>query len=100
LNQIARLVSRKAEQDVDSIDVSGVETNGMARLRGAVAVLKEIVGELWRPSHFTGPLKTQNKEIKHKTVVLEYESGELKTTYETESVGVRHILVRQDRVVL
>ena len=60
----------------------------------------KLIRTLWRPSQFRGSLKTQNEDVKNQTVVLSDETGELKTSDQTIGVGVRHVLERDDHVVL
>lgn len=100
-----------------AVDVAGVEANGMSGFGGTITVLEEVVRELQRTGHFTGTLEAEDEEIEDEAIVLEDESGELKTTDEAISVGVRHVykelvspcnesdpnvltFVREDRVVL
>ena len=45
-------------------------------------------------------LKTQNKQVQHKAVVLHNKGGELQTAYDPVRVGVVHVLVVDDDVVL
>jgi hypothetical protein len=87
LDEIPRLVGLESEEDVDSIDVSGlgrargaglggvekealsttrktyVESDRMPRLGGGVSELEEVVWELRRSGHLTRSLQTEDEEI-------------------------------------
>lgn len=73
LDKISRLLGSEAEQNMDTVDVSRVETDGMLGLDLSVLELKETVGCFGETGDFTGSLKTKDEKIKDKTVVLEYE---------------------------
>lgn len=64
----------------------------MCHFRRDVLKREEIVGHLRRPSHFTGPLKAQDKQVKHQAVVLDNERGKLQATDDAVRVGVIHVL--------
>lgn len=72
----------------------------MARLRHRVTVLEEVVGQLWRPCHFTCTLQAKDEEIEYEAVVLEDEGGELQASNHAMCIDVGHVLVGQRRVVL
>lgn len=100
LNQISRLVGCEAEQHVDAINVTRVETNWVTNLSWGVAELKEVVGRLGRTGHFAGSLESENEDVENETVVLEDETGELESSNHSESVDVGHVLVSENDVVL
>ena len=88
LDEAPRLISGEAEDNVQAINITGVQADGVTSLCSRIAILQEVIGYLWR----TG--------IKDKTVVLEDKGRELKTTNETERIRVHHILVGQHHVIL
>ena len=100
LYEVSRFVGGEAEQNVQFIDVAGVETDRMADFGGRITVLEEIVGHLGRTSHLAGTLETEDEEIHNEAVVLENKRGELQSTDEAVGVRVGHVFIGQDRVVL
>lgn len=73
LDKISRLLCRESEQDMDTVDVSRVETDGVLGLDLSVLKLKETVGCFRKTGDFTGSLKTKDEKIKDETIVLEDE---------------------------
>jgi hypothetical protein len=80
LDEVARLISREAEEDMNAIDVARVEADRMAGFGGAVSELQEVVGKLRRTGHFARTLQAEDEQVEYETVILEDEGGELKTT--------------------
>ena len=60
LNEVPSLLSCKAEQDVETIDIARIEANWVARFGYGVAILQEIIGHLRGPSHFTGAMQSED----------------------------------------
>jgi hypothetical protein len=85
---------------MDSVNIARVQTNRMSCLCSCISVLEEIVWLCWWTGHFACTVKTENEEIQNETVVLEDETGELKTSNQTISINVGHVLVCQNNVVL
>jgi hypothetical protein len=100
LDEVPRLISGEAEENVQAINITGVQADGVTSLCSRIAILQEVIGHLWRTGHFASLLQAKNEEITDKTVVLEDKGRELKTTNETERIRVRHILVGQHHVIL
>ena len=75
LNEIARLVRREPEHDVNSVDVARVEADRVASLGGRVAELEEVVGDLRRTGHLACALETEDQDVEDETVVLRGEGG-------------------------
>lgn len=73
LDEVASFVRSEPEQDVQTIDVSRVETNGMPCLSGRITVLQEVVGLLRRSGHLARSLQAEDEKIEDETVVLEDE---------------------------
>ena len=96
LNEVTRLLCSEAEEDVDPVNVTGVQPDRMARLGCRVTVLQEVVRHLQWTGHLARALQAENEEIKDETIVLEDESQELEASNQTVRVRVRHVLVRQD----
>jgi hypothetical protein len=65
-----------------------------------VTELKEIIGHLWWSGHLASPLQAQDENVEHETIVLEDEGRKLKSTNHTVRICMRHVLVREDSVVL
>src|SRR6266567_2080456 len=65
-----------------------------------VTELKEIIGHLWWSGHLASPLQAQDENVEHQTIVLEDEGRKLKSTNHTVRICMRHVLVREDSVVL
>lgn len=61
---------------------------------------QEVIGQLRWASHFTGTLQAQQQQVQHQSIVLCDEGGELQATQDTIGVGVVHVLVGDDHVVL
>ena len=60
LNEVPSLLSCKAEQDVEPIDVARIEADWVARFGYGVAILQEVVGHLRGSSHFTGAMQSED----------------------------------------
>lgn len=58
------------EENVDAIDVSAEETDGVGSLGGYVLETKKVIGHLRGPSHLTGPVQSQHQQIHHQAIVL------------------------------
>lgn len=74
LNEVSRFIGSKAEKNVKTVDISRIKLNRMVRFSSRVLVLQEVVWHLGWTGHFTSPLKSQDEEIKHESVVLEHKS--------------------------
>lgn len=96
LDEVTGFISTEPKQDVESVDIARVETDGMTCFSSRIAILKEVIRHLGRPRHLTCSLKAKNKKIEDQAVILEDEGRELKTTNETISIGMRHVLVGQN----
>lgn len=77
LDEITRLVGSESEEDMDAVDVAGVEADGMPCFGGAVTELEEIIGKLRRAGHLARSLEPEDEEIEDETVVLEDKRREL-----------------------
>jgi hypothetical protein len=99
-DEIPRLLRCEPEQDVDPIDVSRVETDGVSCLGRRIPELEEVVGHLRRSGHLARTLESEDEDVEDETVVLEDEGRELKSSDHSEGVDVRHVLVGEDDVVL
>ena len=88
------------EKDVDLVDVSAVEPDRMGRLRGHVLKGEKVVGHLRRSGHFRGALEAQQQQVEHQAEELDDEGGELQAANDAVRVGVIHVFVVDDHVVL
>lgn len=61
------------EEYVHSVDVSGVQSNGMLRLCLYILESQEVIWHLWRACHLAGPLQTQHQQIHDQSIVLHNE---------------------------
>jgi len=84
------------EEHVKSFDVARVQPDGMSHFGRDVLKREEVVGHLWRSSHFAGTLQSEHQEVKNKSVVLDDERGELETADDAVRVGVVHVLHYND----
>ncbi|KAI3486863.1 hypothetical protein L1887_49501 [Cichorium endivia] len=100
LDEVARLVGGEAVEDVDAVDVARVEAHRVSCLGGGIAELEEAVGHVGRTCHLVGALQAEDEQIKHETVVLEYERAELQAADQAVRVDVRHVLEHDGNVVL
>lgn len=82
------------EEDVNPVNVSAEEANGMGHLRGNVLETEEVIWHLGRPSHFTGPVQAQHQQVHHKPIVLDNEGSKLQPTNNPVGVCVIHVLRR------
>ena len=73
LYEVPGLLCCEAEEDVQTVHVSGVESDRVIGLNLHILVGQEVIRKLWGASHFTGSLQTQYQEVQHQTVVLDYE---------------------------
>ena len=100
LDEIASFICSEAEQNVQTINITRVKSDGMTSLRRGIAILKEVVWHLRRACHLAGSLKAKNEQIQYEAVVLENKGRELKTTNEAKRINMGHVLVCQGCVVL
>ena len=100
LDQILRLLRGEPEQDVQLVHVPAVQPDRVPRLRARVAVVDELVGHLRRAGNLAGARQPQHQQVQHQAVVLRHERRELQPADKTVRVGVAHVLVRDDHVVL
>jgi hypothetical protein len=100
LYELFGLVGREAEQDVNAVDVSHVESNRMRALDLDVLIGEEVVGQLWRSGHLACAPQAEHEQVEHETVVLHDERGELQAAYDAVRVRVVHVFVVDHDVVL
>lgn len=96
LDEITGFISTEPKQDVESVNVTRVETDGMTCFSSRITILKEVIRHLGRPRHLTCSLKAKNEEIEDQTIILEDEGRELETADKTISIGMCHVLVSQN----
>ena len=82
------------------VDVSAVQSDGMRGFRGDVLERQKVVGHLRWTGHFRSTLQTQQQQVQHEAEELDDEGGELQTTNDAVRVGVVHVFVVNDHVVL
>lgn len=85
---------------MDAIDVTTKQSNGMTNFGGCVLESQEIIGHLGRTRHFASSLQAKHKQIQHESIVLRDERCELKTSYDSITVCVIHVLISDDNVIL
>ena len=100
LHQLLGLLGGEAQVEVHAVDVARVQPDGMGHLRRHVLERQEVVGHLRRASHFRGALQAQHQQVEHQAKVLGDERGELQAADDAVRVGVVHVLVVDDHVVL
>lgn len=84
---------------MDAVDVSTVQADGVSTLCSTVLEAEEIIGHLWRSSHFTGTVETQNEQVHHQPIVLHNEGGKLQASDDAVGVGVVHVLKQGKKCV-
>mmetsp|Transcript_10204 Transcript_10204/g.41240 ORF Transcript_10204/g.41240 Transcript_10204/m.41240 type:complete len:678 (+) Transcript_10204:3871-5904(+) len=100
LDEVLRLFRREPEEHVDLVDVPAVQADGVPGLRADVAVGDELVGHLRGTGNLARAGQTENQQIQHESVVLGHKRRKLQAADEAVGVGVGHVLVRDDHVVL
>ena len=85
---------------MESVHVSGVEPDGVGHLRVHVLEAEKIVGHLRRSRHLGGPVEAEDQQVHDEAVVLDDEGGKLEAADNAVAVGVIHVLVVDDHVVL
>ena len=100
LDQIARLVRRKAEENVQLVDVARIQPDRMRRFGRHVLEAEEIVGHRGRTRHFGRAVQPEQQQIQHQPVKLYHKRRELQPTQNSVVVRVVHVLVGQLDVVL
>ena len=80
------------EEDVDAVDVSAVQPDGVGALGSRVLEAEEVVGHLWGAGHLASTVQAKHKEVHDQAVVLHYEGGKLQPTDDAVRVGVVHVL--------
>lgn len=58
------------EENMDAINVSTEESDWVCSLSGYVLETEKVIWHLRRPSHLTGPVQSQYKQIHHQAIVL------------------------------
>ena len=53
----------RPEEDMDSVNIARVESDGVAGLSLHVLVGEEVIGHLRRAGHLTGSLQSQNQQV-------------------------------------
>ena len=100
LDQILGVLLAKAEDHDEAVQVPAVQADGVPELRVHILEGQELVGQLRRPGDLRGPGQTQHQQVQDHAVVLEDEGSELQALDQTVRVGVVHVLVVDDNVVL
>lgn len=90
----------KLEKHPHLVNVTRVQTNGMRRLCLHVREREILILLTWRTSKLAGSVETEDEEIADEAIVLHDKGRELETANEAVGVGVRHIFVTDDDVVL
>lgn len=65
---------------MNAINVSTEESDWVSSLSGYVLETEKVVWHLRRPSHLTGPVQSQYKQIHHQAIVLYNERGKLQAS--------------------
>jgi len=100
LDELLGLLVGESIHDVDGLDVSGIQTNGVLRLHLDVVVGQKVVRQIWRSSHLGSSLQSKNQDVQDETIVLDDEGRELETSNQSIRVDVVHVLVVEHDVVL
>ena len=100
LDQLLGLLGREAVQHKDAVDVARVESYRMAHLGGERAEREKVVRQIRRAGDLGGARQAQQQNVEHQAVVLHDERRELQAANEAVRVGVVHVLVVDDDVVL
>ena len=88
------------EEEVESVDISGVEPNRMRHLRVHILKAEKVIRHLRRSGHLRGPVEAEHEQVHDEAVVLDDEGGELEAADDAVAVGVVHVLVVDHHVVL
>lgn len=80
------------EKNMDAINVSAIQANGVSRFCRHILETQEIIWHLRWASHLTGSVQTKNQQVHHQTVVLNNERSKLESTNNAIGVGVIHVL--------
>lgn len=84
------------EENVDAIDVSAEEADGVGGLSSYVLETEEVVWHLRGPSHLTSSVQTQHQQIHDQAIVLHDERGKLQASDDPVGICVVHILERKN----
>lgn len=80
------------KEDVNTVNVSAKEADGVGHFRGNVLEAEEIVGHLRRASHLAGTMQAQHKQVHHQAIILDDEGSKLQSPDDPIGVGVVHVL--------
>lgn len=69
LDEIAGLLRSEAEENVDPVDVSGIQPNGVPCLGSGVAILQEVVGHLRWTCHLACTLQPEDEDVEDKSTL-------------------------------
>ena len=67
------MAANEPEEDVNLVDITRVEADGMRSFSGDILEGEEVVGHLRGTSHLTGALQTQDEEVENEAIVLDDE---------------------------
>ena len=82
LDQVARILFIKLEDNVDFVDIPHVEPDWMAHFGFCVLETHEFVWLLHLTSQLECPLLAKHAQIEHQSIVLEDKAGKLEATDE------------------
>mmetsp|Transcript_39335 Transcript_39335/g.83813 ORF Transcript_39335/g.83813 Transcript_39335/m.83813 type:complete len:1257 (-) Transcript_39335:3240-7010(-) len=100
LDQVSALILAETEHHDEAVQVSAVQPNGVSQLCVNILEGQEFVGQLRWSGQLGGSCQAQLQEVQDETVVLEDEGSELQSLDQAVGVGVVHVLVVDDDVVL
>lgn len=65
---------------MDAVNVSAEETDGVGSLSGYVLKTEKVIWHLRGPSHLTGSVQSQYKQVHHQAIILHDERGKLQAS--------------------
>src|SRR6218665_291969 len=80
------------EEHMYTVNVSGVETNGVRRFCSNILEGQKVIWHLRRSNHFTGSLQAEYQQVKDKAIELDDERCKLQTSDDAIRVRVIHVL--------
>jgi len=79
------------------LDLPGMKSS---RAKNCHLESQEVVGHLRRAGHFGRPVETEDEKVHDETEVLNDEGGKLEAANDAVRVGVVHVLIVNDYVIL
>lgn len=100
LDKVSRILFVKLKNYVNLVDIAHVKAYRVAYFSFHVLETHKLVWLIYWTCKLKSPLLSKHTQVKHQSIVLEHKARELESSNEAIRVGVTHVLVRHNNVVL